>query len=171
MTSPKSWSASSHKYSVYYTHKKASLLRPLHTGRNFFVRLIRTSIYFFELLFVLWVLSHRTRILRGEKATWFFFGPGSIFLKFRFRQEHVWPIKTNVVDNVTVKTFNMADRLIVFVSQNPVLFDKSHKNYRDNDLKDNVWRVIANDLQYDDGVYQVSTVFEKVLLKLPTMLM
>ena len=69
----------------------------------------------------------------------------------------------NVVDNVTLKTFNMAERLIVFVSQNPVLFDKSQKHYKDNDLKDNVWRVIANDLQYNDGVYQVSTVFVKCL--------
>ncbi len=30
----------------------------------------------------------------------------------------------HVVDNVTLKTFNMVDRLIVFNAQNSVLFDK-----------------------------------------------
>ncbi|ROL42984.1 Transcription factor Adf-1 [Anabarilius grahami] len=32
----------------------------------------------------------------------------------------------------------------------PVLFDKTNKNYKDNDLKDNVWRSIANQLGYQD---------------------
>ena len=46
----------------------------------------------------------------------------------------------------------MAERLIIFVSQHPVLFDKRHKNYKDNDFKDNVWRRIAAEMEYDDGV-------------------
>ncbi|XP_048012712.1 transcription factor Adf-1-like [Megalobrama amblycephala] len=44
----------------------------------------------------------------------------------------------------------MADHLIACVSTHPVLFDKTNKNYKDNDMKDNVWRSIANQLGYHD---------------------
>ena len=42
----------------------------------------------------------------------------------------------------------MADLLIVCVSNHPVLYDKADKNYKDNDLKDNVWTRIAEQLGY-----------------------
>ncbi|XP_073338474.1 uncharacterized protein [Pagrus major] len=44
----------------------------------------------------------------------------------------------------------MADLLITCVSHHPVLFDKGHKNYKDNEFKDNVWQSIAEHLGYQD---------------------
>ncbi len=67
----------------------------------------------------------------------------------------------------TLKTFNMEDCLIV--AQKSVLYDKREKNYQDNDVKENVWRGTANELQYDGA--GISSFNSKTsLFKLPTML-
>ncbi|XP_061090459.1 class I histocompatibility antigen, F10 alpha chain-like isoform X1 [Conger conger] len=50
----------------------------------------------------------------------------------------------------------MADQLIVCVSQNPVLYDKEHQQYKDNDVKDNVWSSIAEQLGCQD--YEVHSI-------------
>ncbi len=71
-------------------------------------------------------LSHQWWNFTKQYCSFYFFGPRSIFPRFRFRHVHVRPNKMLVADSVTLKTFNMADCLIVFVSQN-VLSDKREK--------------------------------------------
>ena len=56
--------------------------------------------------------------------------------------------KANHVVRYARYAMTRADLLIVCVSHHPVLFDKGHKNYKDNKLKDNVWSSIAEQLGY-----------------------
>ena len=41
-------------------------------------------------------------------------------------------------------------RLISFVQEHPCLYDKSHSDYKDTGMKDNIWSDIKKDLGYED---------------------
>lgn len=78
-------------HKVPMTHASGQNSKGLYTpgGGRFFMRLIPVSSYFFELLLLSRLLSHRMQILHCEKATYIYFLHGkkgmtrSIFLSFR----------------------------------------------------------------------------------------
>lgn len=46
----------------------------------------------------------------------------------------------------------ISEQLIILVSQHPILFDKNVDHYLSTEVKDNIWRLIAQKRGYgDDG--------------------
>ncbi len=48
----------------------------------------------------------------------------------------------------TTTLTTMADKLIIYVSQGQVLFDKQHTNYKDKHPTNNIWQSITNQFGY-----------------------
>ena len=74
------------------------VLRPLQTRGDFFARFFRTSIIFFEPVYSQYKLAHQRRTFAERYCGFYFFESRSIFWKFRFRGEHIWPIKMHDAD-------------------------------------------------------------------------
>ena len=59
-----------------------------------------------------------------------------------------------------------SERLIAYVFNYPEIYDKSHCHYKDTELKDNIWRSIAGELNSEYGTYLLPSQSEAAVILL-----